>query len=64
MNGGISGDWRHELKNQLGIVLGFAELLLQEIAQDDPRRPDLAEIHAAATRAMVIVNERREADAG
>jgi signal transduction histidine kinase len=58
------GDWRHELKNQLGIVLGFSELLLQEMPKDDPRRTDVAEIHAAAARAMELVNEGRKSDAG
>lgn len=53
-----SGDWKHELKNQLGIVLGFSELLLQEMQHDDPRRPDVEEIHTAAGRAMELVKER------
>jgi signal transduction histidine kinase len=58
----ISGDWRHDLKNQLGIVLGFAELLLDELPPDDARRAELAEIRTAATRAMAIINEQREVD--
>lgn len=47
--------WRHDVKNQLGIILGFSELVLQEMEPADPRRPDLEEIHAAATRAMALV---------
>lgn len=48
--------WKHDLKNQLGIVLGFSELLLHDMPVDDPRRPDIAEICAAAERAMHLVN--------
>jgi hypothetical protein len=50
--------WSHDLKNQLGIVLGFSELLLDDMAAGDPRRADIVEIHAAATRAMQIVETR------
>ena len=50
-----AGRWRHDVKNQLGIILGFSELVLQDMEPSDPRRPDLEEIHAAATRAMALV---------
>lgn len=43
------------MKNQLGIVLGFSDLLLQEMDQADPRCLDLQEIHRAATRAMELL---------
>ena len=55
--------WRHELKNQLGIVLGFTELLLEEMEAGDRRRADIEEIHLAAGRAMQLVNEGSSADA-
>lgn len=48
--------WLHGLKNQLSIVLGFSEILLQELARDDPKRRDLQEIHEAAVRAMDAVS--------
>jgi hypothetical protein len=44
--------WLHGLKNQLSVVLGFSEILLQELDGDDPKRRDLQEIHRAAVRAM------------
>jgi hypothetical protein len=47
--------WRHDLKNQLGIVLGFSELLLNEVDAASPHKPDVAEIHAAALRALELV---------
>jgi signal transduction histidine kinase len=46
--------WRHDLKNQLGIVLGFSELLLNELDPASPHRADLTEIHAAAQRALEL----------
>jgi signal transduction histidine kinase len=46
--------WRHDLRNQLGIVLGFAELLLNDIDPTSPHRADLIEIHTAATRALEL----------
>ena len=43
---------RHDFKNQLAIIQGFAEILLSEAAADDPRRRDLEEIHKAARTAL------------
>ena len=43
---------RHDFKNQLGIILGFSEILLAEAAAGDPRRGDLEEIRKAATAAL------------
>ena len=47
--------WRHDLKNQLGIVVGFSELLLNEMEAADPHRADVVEIHSAAQRALDLV---------
>ena len=52
---GSLGRWRHDMKNQLGIVLGFSDLLIQEMDLADARRADLQEIHTAATRAMELI---------
>jgi hypothetical protein len=49
------GRWRHDMKNQLGIVLGFSDLLMQELDPSDTRRADLLEIHTAARRAMELL---------
>jgi signal transduction histidine kinase len=42
----------HDLKNQLGIILGFVELLIAEAADS---REDLVEIQKAAQRALALV---------
>ena len=38
--------WRHDLKNQLGIVLGYSELILEEMDQSNPLRENVEEIGA------------------
>ena len=45
----------HQLKNHLAIVVGFAELLLAEFQDDDPRRKDMVEIQTAAAAAMALL---------
>ena len=54
--------WRHDLKNQLGIVLGYSDLILADIDSADPLRADLEEIHKAAQQAMALVVELGEGD--
>jgi signal transduction histidine kinase len=59
--------WQHDLKNQLGIVLGFSELLLNELDPDSAHRADVKEIHTAAQRALELLaripgENRRQGD--
>ena len=54
---------RHDFKNQLGIIFGFSEILLAEVAAGDPRRGDLAEIHKAATAALDLLERLFPIDA-
>ena len=46
---------RHDFKNQLAIIRGFAEILLAETAAGDPRRCDLEEIQRAAVTALDLL---------
>jgi signal transduction histidine kinase len=46
---------RHDFKNQLGIILGFSEILIAETEATDPRRDDLEEIHRAARSALDLL---------
>jgi signal transduction histidine kinase len=48
---------RHDFKNQLAIIQGFAEILLSEAATGDPHRRDLEEIHKAALTALSLLAE-------
>ena len=64
MNDQNSVKWRHDLKNQLGIVLGFSELLLNDMDPQNAHRADIEEIHTAARRALALLGqdaERRDA---
>jgi signal transduction histidine kinase len=56
--------WLHDVRNQLSIILGFSEILLQELDAEDAKRSDIQEIHAAAERAMTAINHapRRQED--
>ena len=47
---------RHDFKNQLAIIRGFAEIMLAEAAPADPRRRDLEEIHRAAVAALELLD--------
>ena len=40
----------HELSNQLGIIISYAELLLEELDEADPNRRDLDVIDRASRR--------------
>jgi hypothetical protein len=42
----------HRLKNQIAIILGFCELLLTDMAEDDPRRADVSRIQDAGRNAL------------
>ena len=50
-------DLVHNLKNHLSIIVGFCDLLLDELPQDDPRHADVLEVHKAARAAMALVPE-------
>lgn len=53
--------WRHDLKNQLGIVLGYSELILGDMDSGHPLRADLEEILKAGQQAMALVVELGDA---
>ena len=46
---------RHDFRNQLGIILGYAEILLADGGENDPRRPDIEEIRQAAVNALDLL---------
>lgn len=45
----------HSFKNHLAIIIGFSDLLLSEMAVDDPRRKDVIEIHKAGQSALALL---------
>jgi hypothetical protein len=47
----------HQLKNHLAIVIGFCDLLLSDLPQDDPRRVDVQEMRKAGQAALDLIPE-------
>ena len=47
----------HFLTNQLSVILGFAELLTENLASDDPKRNGLDDILVAAQAAIARLPE-------
>ena len=58
--GELAAGVAHEVNNPLTAVLGFAEILLEDLEADDPRREDVQTIHQAALRARTIVRALRD----
>jgi signal transduction histidine kinase len=50
---------RHDVANELAVIIGFTELLLQDAAVDHPWRPDLEAIREAAQRATDLLVEMK-----
>jgi signal transduction histidine kinase len=46
----------HDMKNMLGIVIGYSNLLLDEMPADDPRRGDVDEIRKAGEQALALLD--------
>ena len=49
--------WRHDLKNQLGIVLGYSELILEEMDPSNPLRTNVEEILKAVQHALRLMEQ-------
>ena len=55
--GRLAGGVAHDFNNLLTVILGYCELLVDDIAADDPRRGDIAEIHSAGKRAETLTRQ-------
>ena len=47
----------HDLKNLLGIIIGYSNLLLDELPEGAPHRTDIEEILKAGEGAIALVNK-------
>jgi signal transduction histidine kinase len=47
----------HDLKNLLGIIVGYSNLLLDELPAGAPHRADIEEILKAGEGAIALVNK-------
>ena len=57
---------RHELRTPLNHIIGYSEMLLEDVAHEDPAvlGPGLRRVHDDAQRLLAIINELVGADAG
>jgi hypothetical protein len=49
----------HNVRNQLSVIVGFCDLLLGEIPEDDRKYGDLLEMRKAAHAAMALLEDAR-----
>lgn len=48
-------EFTHQIQNYMAIIIGYAGLLEEELAADDPKRRDVIEIRQAAEAATALV---------
>jgi hypothetical protein len=59
----VTGDrFVHDMKNMLGIIIGYSNLLLDELPEGDAKRTDVEEIRKAGESALAML-ERWDAAA-
>jgi PAS domain S-box-containing protein len=55
--GVLAGGVAHDFNNLLSVIKGYTELLLEDLAPDDPKRLDLERIEKAGQQAAVLVSQ-------
>jgi PAS domain S-box-containing protein len=55
--GRLAGGVAHDFNNMLGVILGHAELALEQVDTGQPLHADLTEIHRAATRSAGLTRQ-------
>jgi signal transduction histidine kinase len=60
----IEPNFVHDMRNFLGIILGYATLLLDDMPADDPRRSDAEEVRKAGEGALALLENWDTAQEG
>jgi PAS domain S-box-containing protein len=55
--GQLAGGVAHDFNNVLSVILGYGEILLEELPKDDPKHGDLAVMVGAAQRAAALTRQ-------
>ncbi|HEX2877978.1 MAG TPA: ATP-binding protein [Polyangiaceae bacterium] len=55
--GRLAGSVAHDFNNILSVIAGYSQILLDDLASNDPMRDDLAEIQTAARRAEQLTRQ-------
>ncbi len=55
--GRLAGGVAHDYNNMLGVILGYTEMALEKLYEDDPLHKDLSEIQKAAERSADITRQ-------
>lgn len=55
--GRLAGGIAHDFNNILSAVLGYSNLVLEDLPEDDPRRPDIEEVRDAGTRGAALTRQ-------
>jgi two-component system, cell cycle sensor histidine kinase and response regulator CckA len=55
--GRLAGGVAHDFNNLLTVITSYADILLQDLGPQDPRRDDLQEIHKAAASAAALTRQ-------
>jgi two-component system, cell cycle sensor histidine kinase and response regulator CckA len=55
--GRLAGGIAHDFNNMLSVINGYGDLLLRELAQDDPHREIISEIRAVGRRAANLTRQ-------
>ena len=55
--GGEDDSLMHAFKNHLSVIIGFCDLLLRDLPEDDPKRADILEMRKAGHTAIALLPE-------
>jgi PAS domain S-box-containing protein len=55
--GRLAGGIAHDFNNILSAVLGYSNLVLEDLPEDDPRRPDIEEVRDAGMRGAALTRQ-------